>query len=182
MTISIVVEGRRDEELVRTVMAAVMSPGSIRIVLAGGRSHAVSMAGTMLTLREDPVVLAIDADATNERLVAEQRSNLQTLLNRAASPDRWCLALFVPELEIVLVHDDVVVQRLFGRSRDDVEQALSDVAPKKALDRLLSASKQAWPDIIARLNKDHELAAMVARAPGMRDIVEFTQRVTADAA
>ena len=181
MTLTIVVEGRRDQELIGAVMDAVLTGGA-RVVLAGGRSHAVSMAGTMLTLREEPVVLAIDADTSEERLIGEQRSNLHALLNRAASPSRWCLALFVPEIESVLVHDDAVVQRLFGRPLDEVEQALRDVAPKKSLERLLRTSEQDWSNVIARLKGDRELAALVARAPGMREIVEFARRVTAHAA
>lgn len=96
--------------------------------------------------------------------------------------DEELIRTVIPELEIVLVEDDAVVQRLFGRSLDEVERELRDVAPKKALARLLGASKQGWPDIITRLNEDRDLAAMVATAPGLREIVEFTQRVTANAA
>lgn len=182
MTLSIVVEGPKDEQLVTAVMAAVAAPGTYQVTLAGGRSHAVSVAGTMLTLDEGPVILAVDADTTNERLLAEQRSDLRTLLNRAARPELWRVAFFVPELEITLVHDDAVVQRLFGRSLDEVEQALRDVAPKKVLDRLLGSSQLDWSAIIERIRNEPELANLIAQAPGMREIVEFAQQVTAHAA
>jgi hypothetical protein len=181
MTLTIVVEGPRNKELISAVMEAALSEGA-RVILAGGRSHAVSVAGTRLTLHDEPVVLAIDADTTEERLIGEQRSNLHALLNRAASPSRWCVALFVPEMEGVLVHDDTVVQRLFGRPLDEVEQALRDVAPRKAIERLLRTTEQGWSELIACLGKDRELAAMVAKAPGMREIVEFARRSTAHAA
>lgn len=182
MILSIVVEGARDEELIGIVMAAVATPDSYQLVLARGKSHAVSVAGTMLTLGDGPVVLAIDADTTNDGLLAEQRSDLRALLNRAANPELWRVVFFVPEIEVVLVHDDVVVQRLFGRRLDEVEQALREVAPKKALERLLSSSRQDWTDIIARLGNEPELATMVGQAPGMREIIEFAQRVVAHAA
>lgn len=95
---------------------------------------------------------------------------------------RWCIALFIPEVESVLVHNDAVVQRLFGRSLDEVEQALREVAPRKALERLLRASAQDWSEVIAHLREDRELAVMVAQAPGLQEIMEFARRTTAHAA
>lgn len=182
MTLSIVVEGRADEQLIGAVMAAVAAPGTYEIVLAQGKSHAVSVAGTMLTLGEGPVILAIDADTSSESLLAEQRSDLRALLNRAAGSEHWRLAFFVPELELVLVHDDAVAQRLFGRQLDEVEQALREVAPKKALARLLAWSKRDWSSVIEQIRADRELATLVARAPGMSDIVDFAHQVIPNAA
>ena len=182
MTLAIVVEGHRDEQLIGAVMSAVADPRDYRLVVARGKSHALSVAGTMLTLGEGPVVLAIDADTTSERLLSEQRSDLRALLNRAARPELWRVVFFVPEIEAALVHDDVVVQRLFGRPLDEIELALRDVAPKQALTRLLADSEQDWTRITGRLHADVELARLVARAPGMREIVEFAQQVMQTAA
>jgi hypothetical protein len=182
MTLFIVVEGQKDEQLIGAVMTAMAAPGSYEIVVAEGKSHAVSVAGTMLTLGEGPVVLVIDADTTSEHLLAEQRSDLRALLNRAATPDQWRLAFLVPELEIALVYDEALVQRLFGRSLDEIELALREVAPKKAFDRLLSSSKRDWMEIVEQVRIDPEVAAMVAKAPGMREIVEFAQKVIPNAA
>lgn len=182
MTLFIVVEGPKDEQLIDAVMSAMAVRGPYEIVRAEGKSHAVSVAGTMLTLDEGPVILALDSDTTSEHLLAEQRSDLRALLNRAASPQLWRLVFFVPELESVLTHDDAVVQRIFGRHLDEVEQALREVAPRKALDRLLSSTKRDWSHIIDRIRTDPELAAMVARAPGMREIVDFAHQVIPSAA
>lgn len=183
MTLSIVVENERDRQLIGAVMAALGVPkGSYKIVTAGGKYDTISVAGTMLTLRDEPVIVVLDADTTNERLLAEQSSDLRALLNRAASPDLWRLAFFVPELEIALVHDEVVAQRIFGRPLDEVEQALRELAPKKVLERLFASTKLDWLGIIARVQADPELARMVAKAPGMRDIVEFAQQVIPSAA
>jgi len=182
MTLFIVVEGQKDEQLIGAVMKAMAAPGSYEIVLAEGKSDAISVAGTMLTLGEGPVVLAIDADTTSTSLLAEQHSDLRALLNRAAGPDQWRLAFFVPEIEIALVHDEIVAERIFGRPLDEVEQALREVAPKRAFDRLLSSSKRTWLEIVEQVRTDPELASMVARAPGMHEIVEFAQQVIPSAA
>lgn len=182
MTLFIVVEGPKDEQLIGAVMSAMAVRGPYEIVRAEGKSHAVSVAGTMLTLDEGPVILALDADTTSEHLLAEQRSDLLALLNRAASPELWRVVLFVPELESVLIHDDAVVQRIFGRRLDEVEQALRDVAPKKALERLLRSIHGDWTEIVERVRTDAELAAMIARAPGMKEIVEFARQVISNAA
>jgi len=182
MTLSIVVEGPRDAELIGAVTGAVADPRRYQIVRALGRSHAVSVAGTLLSHRGEPVVLAIDADTTHQRLLEEQRGNLHTLLNRAARPELWRLVLFVPELEIVLVHDQAVVHELFGRPLDEVEQALREVAPKKVVEGLLESSRQDWSALMKRIADDRKLASKLGESPGMRDILDFVERVTLHAA
>lgn len=182
MTLFIVVEGPADEQIIGAVMAAMAVRGPYEIVCAEGKSHAVSVAGTMLTLDEGPVVLVLDADTTSEHLLAEQSADLHALLNRAANSELWRVVFFVPELESVLLHDETVVRRIFGRPLDEVEQALRDVAPKKALDRLLQSTHGDWSEVVERVRTDAELAAMIAKAPGMKEIVEFAQRVISNAA
>ena len=182
MRLSIVVEGREDEELINAVVSSVLVPGSFRIVCARGKSHAISMAGTMLTVEEEPVVLAIDADTSNPGLLAEQRSDLSALLNRAAHPGHWRVVFFVPEIESVLVYDDAVVRRLFGRSLDEVERALRDVAPKKSLARLTESTGTSWHQIVKQIAKDTEIASLLAKAPGMSEIVQFAEQVVPNAA
>lgn len=181
MTPSIVVEGPRDEQLIRAVLQAFLHV-ECRFWTGGGRSSAVSLASTLLSHRGEAVVLVIDADTTNEDLVAEQRSNLRTLLKRAAPTESWCLVLMEPELEVVLVHDDEVAKRLFGRGLDEVEAALRGVAPKQAVDRLLASSKQDWNHLMDRIGSDPDLAASLARGPFLRDIVAFVERASRHAA
>lgn len=182
MLLRIVVRGPTDRRLIDAVLSQTPAIGEYAITEAGGASRAVSIAGTLLTVHDDPVVLALDADTTEESLLAEQRSDLQALLNRGGAPSRWCSVQFVPTIECVLLHDESLVVQLFDQPLDEVETALRDVAPKHALERLLARTGSDWETTIEKVRASTAIATTIGEHSEFKTIIDFARTTLAAAA
>lgn len=92
----VVVEGRLDAAVLRTLFEAA-ELADVTVLVGGGKSPAMSLAASIALSKEQHVAVVVDADTTDERLIAEQR---RTFLDLQGSAFRYTkLFLAVPTLE-----------------------------------------------------------------------------------
>jgi hypothetical protein len=95
----IVVEGQADAELLDRLFTHAGS-SELKVIPAHGWSSALSLARTLLLSKNRPVVIALDADEKNSEQVQEL---VNAGLAQVASPRRWRVLVFEPDIETELL-------------------------------------------------------------------------------
>ena len=172
-TCYVVAEGPSDDVFFSTILADVTQAGDIKIVHAGGRSSAVSLARTLLTTRPARVALVVDAHATDQDRVSELREQLEGSLSYVAPFDRFGIFLAVPSMERLLFLDEVGMGEEFGDSLTPELKVRGEYEPKAVLERLFSArdrkyGPRATASLLERLDLDR-----LREAPVIRDLMRF---------
>lgn len=128
----LVLEGEVDKLIVERLL-----PGDViqatEIVVAQGSSSAQSLATTLLGVRRRPLALVVDADTTNPSAVQERVDLLRYLLRQAAGNVPYAVFVAVPEVEVVLLYDRPLFERLVGKQLSDLEWRLAVLSPKEAI-------------------------------------------------
>lgn len=137
MSTIIVTEGEQDRELIRKLLVPPLPEASVRCVIGGGRSGAVSVARTMLSTTPDRVALVLDADTTNQLRIETERSELEALLRLAGEGRRGRVFLAVPEIEVVLFHDPEAIRRVFGEAFDTEMRVRARFEPKRVIQTMM---------------------------------------------
>ncbi len=130
MKIYVVTEGPFDGAVLEKVLSRRFKPENLVFVVAGGKSNASSLARSLLARRHEPVALVVDADAVDDEVVGEQRSNYNISLGLAGDPRLWTVALFQPTLEAVFFRDPEIVRALFRRRLAPHEEELAELPPE----------------------------------------------------
>jgi hypothetical protein len=89
----VVVEGVTDKRLIEEKWKS--KPRNVKIVEAGGRSSAISLARSILITRNVPIALVVDADTDNERKIEEQEQFIYEITK--TSPLDSMLRVFMPK-------------------------------------------------------------------------------------
>src|SRR5947207_6144800 len=85
MDVHVVTEGKTDELLVRKLLTdELIHHPQIRVVEAGGRSSAQSLARSILGARSEPVAVVIDADTVDSAQLSGQRDFLESYFGKVA--------------------------------------------------------------------------------------------------
>lgn len=128
----LVLEGEVDKLIVERLL-----PGDViqatEIVVAQGSSSAQSLATTLLGVRRRPLALVVDADTTNPSAVQERVDLLRYLLRQAAGNVPYAVFVAVPEVEVVLLYDRPLFERLVGKQLSDLEWRLAVLSPQEAI-------------------------------------------------
>jgi hypothetical protein len=141
MTTSVIVEGETDQHFLWAVLGAAVARGT-EIVSAGGRSSAISLARSYLSLPDRTVALLLDADTSDERLIEEQRGILSSSLAAVAPEWRFKVFLAVPVIEACLFSTSQVAAAAFGsplssevllRGRYEPRRTLVELAQRTGL-------------------------------------------------
>lgn len=175
MKIYVVTEGEFDSHILEVLLAHRFDPGQLVFVSAGGKSSASSLTRSLLARRHEPVALVLDADAVDDEVVAEQRSNLSTSLGLVGSPDMWTVLLFKPTLEVVLLRDPEIVQKLFRRQLKPHEEELAHLAPRKILETLIREAGYKSRERLVTII-DEQIAERLLEAPELAALVTFAAR------
>jgi hypothetical protein len=164
----IVTEGPADAELFRRVVGQWHPTDPWSVVEGGGKSSASSVARTLLARASGNVMLVLDADTNDSALIAQQRADFEASLGMVAPPAAYRVLLLVPELEALLLRDDVL--REAGRSPlSGTDRELAHYAPSMVLARLLGAETRTA--FVANLPDDAVRA--LASAPELEPLREF---------
>lgn len=110
MTTNVVVEGRYDAAIMRTLIDAAQLR-DVKVVSGQGKSSAMSLAKSIAVSRSEHVAVVVDADTRDARQIDEQRRTFSDLQASANHYTRLFLA--VPTLEEDLFPDVATFMKVF---------------------------------------------------------------------
>jgi hypothetical protein len=134
----IVTEGSLDEKLLERLLPAKLLC-DVGIVAAGSLSSITSMSRSLAVRRQVPLLIIVDADSVESRLIEERRSELKYIVAGVAiAPVEVIMA--VPQLEAVLFHDRALLTQWFGDRMTQEDLIRAEFQPRQVLERLLAES------------------------------------------
>jgi hypothetical protein len=149
-----VTEDQCDQLILQRILGAVASSKDFSVGNGGVRSGAVTLAMSLLMMRESPVALVLDAGSSDDARIVEERVTLESLLASVAVRSRFRLVLAVPQIEILLFPDRDTATKIFGRKLTDVEWTRAQFQPREMANELLNNN-----------GKTRTIEKMVARLP-----------------
>jgi len=149
----VITEGDWDVEILKKLLPkplikqAVFTPGH-------GAYGAMSMAGTLLSVRRKPVALVVDTDSRSANAIHEKVDTLRYLLRQNAAGVPFKVVPAIPEIEAVFFEDRNFIERITGRKFSDLEWKFAKLSPKEALTTFLGAPEQLHKKILSRMTKE----------------------------
>jgi len=171
MRINLVVEELSDLSLLERVIPT-LPRMDVQLTLGAGsdRYYAVIRARSIRVDRGEAVILLLDARTVDEQTISRDRGEIMALLTAAGPPLPVEVIFALPELETVLFHDSVVLERLLGIAMTEEDRIEARFIPKKVLARLLQRSGRfaATSEVIEAM--DEEGARRLSSHPLIQEI------------
>lgn len=149
----------------------------IKFVDGSGQYGARSLASTILATRAIPVALVTDADTEDDSLVSEQLDTLNYLLRQASPGIPFKVLLAVPEIEIVLLQNRSLIEKLAERSFTDLEWQLAQSKPKRFLKAVFGKDTPVLQKILSNASND-EIQTLQQHSL-IQDLIKFLSSVAA---
>lgn len=159
----IVTEGTSDTNILK----AVLSTGSESSFVFGktsGVSHAMTVASSVLSAREESVLLVLDADNS----AAEKAEYVRALVGKDGS--RFKLIFMEPEIETLFFTDKSALEAALNAPIDPVVWDIAKTAPKSTIQVLIQQNKIQGID---QLLASPALLAAMRNHPKIKEIQEF---------
>jgi hypothetical protein len=134
----IVTEGSLDEKLLQRLLPVKLLC-DVGIVAAGSLSSVTSMSRSLAVKRQVPLLIIVDADSVESRLIEERRSELKYIV-AGVSIAVVEVIMAVPQLEAVLFHDRSLLTQWFGDRITQEDLIRAEFQPRQVLERLLAES------------------------------------------
>jgi len=144
----------------------------------GGWSSAMSLAGSILAVKERPVALVVDAESEHEAVIEERRGFTRSFLRQTSVAVPFEVFLAIPEIEVLLFQSKPLLSRLTDKTISDVQFEAARHHPKK----WLAAAGIDYPkDVTRLLNRltEEDLATLRSHEL-IRGLSDFLTRVLAD--
>jgi hypothetical protein len=126
----IVTEGELDKSVLEAVLPLHWQ-SEIRMAAAGGLSGAYGLASTLLSKRQKPVILLVDADSTNPSVVQERQDFADSWIKRAsATRIPYLVVVAVPEIEAIVLNDREILEQFASRDFTPFEWQAAQRDPK----------------------------------------------------
>lgn len=178
--LNVITEGPNDEALLRLLLPRAANGRSVELILRSGRgwSEAESLASSILAGLREPVVLVMDADTRDERLVEERRRDLSDLLGMHGPGSMWRVVLMVPEMEALFFRDPGLLRSALGLELDERLLYRAKFEPKAVLEELLVQARISYEQLLARLESSD--LSMILEASEIRQIMDFSGAADVD--
>jgi hypothetical protein len=176
----IIVEGRIDEIILSRFLPKDVRD-RVEFGVANGSTSALSLARSILSVNVRPVVLVMNSDTTDDRLIAERREMIEYSLREASSGCRYKLVLAIPTIEVLLVQDERMLGSLtVGYTVQPFEFAYARQNPKQYLQQRFRCGADytsCLSDILVNLPADVVFQGVSVGL--VNEIVEFIRSIPA---
>ncbi|HYW22206.1 MAG TPA: hypothetical protein VE956_23410 [Nodularia sp. (in: cyanobacteria)] len=172
-----IAEGETDIEILQKLLPKNLIQ-DIQFIAGESSYRARSLATSLLATRKIPVALVIDADTDNESQVFEKQDLINYLSNQASSGTPFQLLLAVPKLEILLLEDKSLIEKIAQRKFNDLEWQFAQSKPKEFLETVLG-KKQSINEIIFSDIKKQEIK-ILQQHPLIQQMIVFLSSLTSD--
>ena len=145
------------------------------VMVRGGRqTSAIGMANSIQADHGAPVVVVLDADTVEPRAVAENRPDLEYLLNTGSYPagprPPAVLVMALPQVEVVLFSDPEAMECVLGRPLTERENIEGEFRPRAVLERLLADTQMDENALLDKINP--RAAACFAAHPLIQELAQ----------
>jgi hypothetical protein len=171
----IVLEGNRDQEIIQKLLPKHLLQ-DVKFVVGNGQYEVRSLASSLLATRNTPVILILDADTYNESQIFEKQDLINYLLRRASAGIPFQVSLAVPEIEIILIQDKALIEKIAQRQFNDLEWKFAQSKPKEFLEIVLGTEKSINEKIFSNIN-DEEIK-ILQQHPLIQEIMIFLSSLT----
>ncbi|MEH2360820.1 hypothetical protein [Nostoc sp.] len=172
----IITEGNQGVVILKRLLSQAIIQ-EIKFVDGSGQYGARSLASTLLATRSIPVALVTDADTEDDSLVSEQLDALNYLLRQASPGIPFKVLLAVPEIEIVLLQNRPLIEKLAERSFSDLEWQLAQSKPKQFLEAVFGKDTPVIQKILISTSDDE--IQTLQQHPLIQDLITFLSSVAA---
>jgi hypothetical protein len=164
----VIVEGPRDISLLSRILPKDMAE-QVRFVNGRGSYGAESLARSVAATQSVPVVLLIDADTTDQTLIAQKRQDVNYLIRQTSSGAPFQLLLAVPTIETVLFADRALLEHLIDRQLTDLEWHLGQRQPRDLLETVTGDVVAFVDGLLERLSE--EQVGVLRQHPLMQELM-----------
>ena len=172
----IITEGNQDVVILKRLLSQAIIQ-EMKFVDGSGQYGARSLASTLLATRSIPVALVTDADTEDDSLVSEQLDALNYLLHQASPGIPFKVLLAVPEIEIVLLQNRRLIEKLAERSFSDLEWQLAQSKPKRFLEAVFGKDTPVIKKILTSTSDDE--IQTLQQHPLIQDLITFLSSLAA---
>jgi hypothetical protein len=137
---------------------------NLEITPRRGLSSAASAASTLLSRRDQNVILVIDSDPTRYSTAVEF---IKELVGQDSA--RFRLIQMAPEIESLFFQDKQALENALGGEISNIVWKIGQSAPKSTLSALLGEKKKKMEELLA--SKD--LIASMYKSPRIQEILDF---------
>ena len=170
----VITEGNQDIVILKRLLPQPIIQ-EIKFVDGSGQYGARSLASTILATRSIPVALVTDADTEDNSLVSEQLDALNYLLSQASPGIPFKVLLAVPEIEIILLQNRPLIEKLAERSFTDLEWQLAQSKPKRFLETVFGKATPVIQKIISSASDDE--IQTLQQHPLIQELINFLSSV-----
>lgn len=128
----LVVEGPADIRVLTSLLPKHVLEG-VRLMDGRGKYGAESLARSLAATKDVPVVLLIDADTSDEALIAQKRQDLTYLIHQVSAGAPFEVLQAIPEIETIFFADRALLEQLIERKLTDLEWQLGQRQPRELL-------------------------------------------------
>lgn len=164
----VITEGRFDADL----LTRILGPAVLQSVAVGeskGVSSAISLARSVIAVRQKPIAFFADSDALADHAIERRRQEIGELIGLAAGSTPFKIILAVPEIEVLFFQSTEMAERIFGRTFSGTELEFAQLQPAKKFKEL--TSQRSREEILALLNEE-DVEAM-RNAPPIQELLSF---------
>ncbi|MEA5626316.1 hypothetical protein [Nostoc sp. UHCC 0251] len=170
----IITEGNQDIVILKRLLSKAIIQ-EIKFVDGSGQYGARSLASTILATRSIPVALVTNADTEDDSLVSEQLDALNYLLSQVSPGIPFKVLLAVPEIEIVLLQNRQLIEKLAERSFTDLEWQLAQSKPKIFLEAVFGKDTPVIQKILTSASDDE--IQILQQHPLIQNLINFLSSV-----
>lgn len=170
----ILTEGNQDIVILKRLIPQPIIQ-EIKFVDGSGQYGAQSLASTLLATRSIPVALVTDTDTEDDSLVSEQLDTLNYLLRQASPGIPFKVLLAIPEIEIVLLQNRQLIEKLAERNFTDLEWQLAQSKPKRFLEAVFGKDTLVSQKILTSASDDE--IQTLQQHPLIQDLINFLSSV-----
>jgi hypothetical protein len=143
------------------------------------RSSAISLACSILAVKQLPVGLVVDAKTNEESSLEDQTLALEEILRYASPGISFDVFLAIPEIEILFLQDKMFLEKLAQKEFSDSEWEQGKLNPKEFLRSVLNQEERRISETI--LNQlDEQTVHSMQSHPLVNDLCRFLSSAVND--
>ncbi|AFZ25677.1 hypothetical protein Cylst_3539 [Cylindrospermum stagnale PCC 7417] len=134
-----------------------------------------SLASSLLGTRSIPVALVIDANTEDKDQIFEKSDLIEYVFRQASAGIPFQVGLATPEIEVILLQNKSLIEKIANRSFTDLEWQFAQSHPKRFLAEVFGKDTPVIDTILSNISDDD--IKILQQHPLIQDLINFLSSI-----